>query len=119
MLTRQPYRGLVRKLVLAFDVGTTYSGVSYAILDPGEVPKTLGVNRWSTFIHIRDFFARVDEVSDTQLKSMWAETARFHLSSTMTSREGPEPLVRRRCKSISLNKQRMSNGSSLNGMQVT
>lgn len=45
MLTRQPYRGLVRKLVLAFDVGTTYSGVSYAILDPGEVPKTLGVNR--------------------------------------------------------------------------
>jgi len=58
MLTRQPYRGLVRKLVLAFDVGTTYSGVSYAILDPGEVPKTLGVNRWST---IRRFLTRADE----------------------------------------------------------
>ena len=45
MLTLQPYRGLVHKLVLAFDVGTTYSGVSYAILDPGEVPNILGVKR--------------------------------------------------------------------------
>lgn len=52
MLTRQPYRGLVRKLVLAFDVGTTYSGVSYAILDPGEVPKTLGVNRYPAQEHV-------------------------------------------------------------------
>jgi hypothetical protein len=27
--TRPPYRGYRRKLVLAFDVGTTYSGISY------------------------------------------------------------------------------------------
>ncbi|KII95456.1 hypothetical protein PLICRDRAFT_170106 [Plicaturopsis crispa FD-325 SS-3] len=46
MPARQPYHGLYRKLVLAFDVGTTYSGVSYAILDPGEVPKINGVNRF-------------------------------------------------------------------------
>ena len=45
MPSRQPYRGLSRKLVLAFDVGTTYSGISYCILDPGEVPKVLGVSR--------------------------------------------------------------------------
>ncbi|KAJ3980729.1 hypothetical protein F5890DRAFT_1575470 [Lentinula detonsa] len=37
---RKPYDGSVRKLVIAFDVGTTFSGVSYAILDPGEVPET-------------------------------------------------------------------------------
>ncbi|KIJ08849.1 hypothetical protein PAXINDRAFT_88277 [Paxillus involutus ATCC 200175] len=43
MISRQPYEGRSRKLVLAFDVGTTYSGVSYSILDPGEVPKILGV----------------------------------------------------------------------------
>lgn len=43
--SRQPYHGLLRKLVLAFDVGTTYSGISYSILDPGEVPKILGVTR--------------------------------------------------------------------------
>ncbi|KIK93923.1 hypothetical protein PAXRUDRAFT_785589 [Paxillus rubicundulus Ve08.2h10] len=44
MISRQPYEGRSRKLVLAFDVGTTYSGVSYSILDPGEVPKILGVS---------------------------------------------------------------------------
>ncbi|KAF7970806.1 hypothetical protein HWV62_22810 [Athelia sp. TMB] len=43
---RQPYHGLERKLVLAFDCGTTYSGVSYAILDPGEVPQIKGVTRF-------------------------------------------------------------------------
>jgi hypothetical protein len=29
MLSRPTYRGLRRKLVLAFDLGTTYSGISY------------------------------------------------------------------------------------------
>jgi hypothetical protein len=43
--TRQPYSGATRSLVLAFDVGTTFSGVSYAILEPGEVPKIHGVTR--------------------------------------------------------------------------
>lgn len=31
---------------MAFDVGTTYSGVSYAVLDPGDVPRTQTVTRW-------------------------------------------------------------------------
>ncbi|KAF9222351.1 hypothetical protein BS17DRAFT_818684 [Gyrodon lividus] len=52
MLSRQPYEGLSRKLVLAFDVGTTYSGVSYCILDPGEVPKILGVSRYPAQEHV-------------------------------------------------------------------
>ena len=38
-MTRTPYNGSSRKLVLAFDTGTTYSGAAYAFLDPGEVPK--------------------------------------------------------------------------------
>ena len=42
---RKPYQGRLRRLVVAFDVGTTFSGVSYAILDPGEVPKIQGVTR--------------------------------------------------------------------------
>ncbi|OAX34713.1 hypothetical protein K503DRAFT_774259 [Rhizopogon vinicolor AM-OR11-026] len=41
-----PYKGLTQKLVLAFDVGTTFSGVSYCILHPGEVPVIQGVNRY-------------------------------------------------------------------------
>ncbi|KAG1830170.1 hypothetical protein EV424DRAFT_1581208 [Suillus variegatus] len=46
MLSREPYEGPTRKLVLAFDVGTTFSGVSYCILDPGEVPVIRGVARY-------------------------------------------------------------------------
>ncbi|KAG1844158.1 hypothetical protein DFJ58DRAFT_29856 [Suillus subalutaceus] len=46
MLPRQPYHGSVRKLVLAFDVGTTYSAISYCILEPGEVPKIKSVTRY-------------------------------------------------------------------------
>jgi molecular chaperone DnaK (HSP70) len=45
MLPRKPYKGLTRKLVIAFDVGTTFSGVSYCLLDPGEVPVIRGVSR--------------------------------------------------------------------------
>ncbi|EDR07866.1 uncharacterized protein LACBIDRAFT_298123 [Laccaria bicolor S238N-H82] len=64
MQPRSPYTGPRRKLVLAFDVGTTYSGVSYrnvpsslrqilinssyvpSILDPGLVPEIRGVTRF-------------------------------------------------------------------------
>ena len=42
----QPYQGTTRGIVLGIDVGTTYSGVAYAILDPGEVPKIHGVTRY-------------------------------------------------------------------------
>jgi hypothetical protein len=41
----QPYNGTRSKLVLAFDVGTTYSGISYTIMHPGEVPEIRSVTR--------------------------------------------------------------------------
>ncbi|KAF7316791.1 hypothetical protein HMN09_00412200 [Mycena chlorophos] len=44
--TRRPYSGATRSLVCAIDVGTTFSGVSYSILEPGEVPKIFGVTRF-------------------------------------------------------------------------
>ncbi|KAF8959248.1 hypothetical protein BDZ97DRAFT_1402193 [Flammula alnicola] len=46
MPSRAIYRGSRRKLVLAFDIGTTYSGVSYSILDPGQIPEIKGVTRF-------------------------------------------------------------------------
>ncbi|KAG9312597.1 hypothetical protein JVU11DRAFT_6994 [Chiua virens] len=46
MFSREPYSGSSRKLVLAFDVGTTFSGVSYCILDPSEIPKIHGVSKY-------------------------------------------------------------------------
>jgi hypothetical protein len=45
MFTRKPYSG-PRKLVLAFDVGTTYSGISYSILQPGQIPEIRGVTKF-------------------------------------------------------------------------
>ncbi|KAM6497405.1 hypothetical protein JOM56_007878 [Amanita muscaria] len=45
-LQRQPYSGTEKKLVIAIDVGTTFSGVSYALLDPGEVPQIQPVTQF-------------------------------------------------------------------------
>ncbi|KAF9650957.1 hypothetical protein BDM02DRAFT_3184899 [Thelephora ganbajun] len=45
-IPRSPYTGPSTKLVLAFDIGTTYSGVSYALLDPGIVPEIKSVGRF-------------------------------------------------------------------------
>ena len=42
----RPYTGSHRKLVVGFDIGTTFSGVSYSILEPGVVPLVQGVNRY-------------------------------------------------------------------------
>jgi hypothetical protein len=50
--TRKPYGGTTRSLVVALDVGTTFSGVSYAILEPGEVPKIHGVTRFPGQEHV-------------------------------------------------------------------
>lgn len=44
-ITRPPYTGFPKKLVLAFDIGTTYSGVSYTILNRGFVPEIKSVGR--------------------------------------------------------------------------
>ncbi|EFI28066.1 hypothetical protein CC1G_14092 [Coprinopsis cinerea okayama7 len=45
-MSRQPYHGSTRALVIAFDVGTTFSGVSYSVLDPGAVPEIRTVTRF-------------------------------------------------------------------------
>ncbi|KAF8632112.1 hypothetical protein AX15_002043 [Amanita polypyramis BW_CC] len=42
----QIYNGLQRKLVISFDVGTTFSGASYAFLIPGESPVVEGVTQF-------------------------------------------------------------------------
>ncbi|KAI0310592.1 hypothetical protein OF83DRAFT_849842, partial [Amylostereum chailletii] len=43
---RAPFIGPKRRLVLAFDLGTTFSGVSYAVLDPDQVPEIMTVTRF-------------------------------------------------------------------------
>jgi len=44
-MTRTRYTGTSRKLVLAFDIGTTFSGAAYAFLEPGEDLKIQPVTR--------------------------------------------------------------------------
>ena len=41
----KPYAGPHRGLVLALDIRPTFSGVAYAILDPGQTPRVQGVLR--------------------------------------------------------------------------
>ena len=43
---RKPYKGDKKALAIALDVGTTFSGVSYALLDPDEIPKIYEVTRY-------------------------------------------------------------------------
>ena len=42
---RAHYSGLSRKLVVALDIGTTFSGAAYVLLDPGEIPQIQSVMR--------------------------------------------------------------------------
>ncbi|KAF8652556.1 hypothetical protein AX16_004339 [Volvariella volvacea WC 439] len=46
MIPRRPYSGDCRRLVIAIDVGTTYSGVSYSVLNPGIPPVITSVKRY-------------------------------------------------------------------------
>jgi len=43
--TRARYSGPSRKLVVALDIGTTFSGAAYAFLDPGQVPQIRSVTK--------------------------------------------------------------------------
>jgi hypothetical protein len=42
---RKPYDGFQRKLIISFDIGTSFSGVSYVFLIPGETPVIHGVTQ--------------------------------------------------------------------------
>ncbi|PPQ99003.1 hypothetical protein CVT24_003485 [Panaeolus cyanescens] len=44
--SRSVYQGKTSQLVLAFDVGTTFSGISYAILEPGSIPAIRGITQF-------------------------------------------------------------------------
>ena len=50
MSSSQVYPGPVRKLVVGIDIGTTFSGASYAILEPREVPRILPITRYVVLV---------------------------------------------------------------------
>ena len=48
---RKPYSATRKGLVLAIDFGTTFSGVSYAVLEPGFVPQVQSVSGYILRFH--------------------------------------------------------------------
>lgn len=46
LLRPEPYNGTSLAIVIGIDVGVTFSGVSYSILRPGEIPEILSVTRF-------------------------------------------------------------------------
>ncbi|KAJ2936972.1 hypothetical protein H1R20_g123, partial [Candolleomyces eurysporus] len=49
---RAKYSGSTRGLALAFDIGTTFSGISYSILDPGRVSEIRPITRYPCQEHV-------------------------------------------------------------------
>ena len=43
------YSGRFRKLVVVLDIGTTFGGAAYALLDPGEVPQIKPVTKYVSY----------------------------------------------------------------------
>lgn len=80
--TRKPYSGNKRSLVLAFDVGTTFSGVSYAILEPNEIPKIHGVTRCVQ--SLPSFTPLISLSSASLARNMSLEATKYLLSCTTT-----------------------------------
>ncbi|KAM6489451.1 hypothetical protein JOM56_015084 [Amanita muscaria] len=56
-----PYTGKEKLLVIGIDVGTTLSGVSYALLEPGKVPRIQPVTR---------FFGQREENGKSKVRSV-------------------------------------------------
>ncbi|KAF5354127.1 hypothetical protein D9756_006962 [Leucocoprinus leucothites] len=83
---RPPYTGKERKLVLAFDVGTTYSGISYTVLDPGTEPKIYPVTR---------FPGRAGAGGDAKVPTViyYAEDGTICAIGAQTEREGLDALA--------------------------
>lgn len=65
-----PYSGISRKLVVAIDVGTTFSGVSYTILDPGVAPQIYNVNRCVSSIHTCPWSAKDYQIPWTNYRRL-------------------------------------------------
>jgi len=118
MSSRTVYDGTRRKIVIGFDVGTTYSGISYrqvkcfssmvgfrrmliqkssSILDPGHMPGIKGVTKYeiSSFISDSLIISSVF-LSDFLPKRRFPEPRKFQLSYITTRTDMSKRLERKR-----------------------
>ncbi len=92
-MATKPYNGFQRKLVIAFDVGTTFSGVSYAVLIPRELPLIHGVTKYVTAPIVVEL--PMDKFSDSQVNTVVAATARYQVWFVTMKAEPSSPLARK------------------------
>ena len=95
MPSMQPYSGSACKLVFGIDVGTTFSGVAYTILDPGEVPKILGVTRYASKCRRKPLCPTNLNHIGSRGKNHLQVTRRFHPSCTTIRTELYTPPARK------------------------
>lgn len=96
------YLGISRRLVITLDIGTTFSGISYCILEHGEVPKVCNVSRYDFGRSYIDFFSERGVIG-FQAKSMSLDLVKSRQSYAMTSPVECVPQVPRHCYLKALN----------------
>ncbi|KAJ7021945.1 hypothetical protein C8F04DRAFT_1139529 [Mycena alexandri] len=52
MASRNTFSGSTRKCILGIDIGTTYAGMSYCLMEPGRIPEILPVTRFPAQDHV-------------------------------------------------------------------
>ncbi|KAJ7059084.1 hypothetical protein C8F01DRAFT_1370694 [Mycena amicta] len=111
MAQRTAFTGLKKKLVIGIDLGTTFSGISYCLLEPNVIPKILPVTRFpaqsrvagdckvpSVILYDMDGKPRAlgaetadDDVKRTAQEEGWQKAAWFKLSMRPTSLTSSRP----------------------------
>ena len=99
--------------MMAFDVGTTYSGASYAVLDPGLVPEIHGVTRYT--FRRGNYNNLPNRSPGSQRSKRSAAIPKFQPSSTTTKRGPFVQSVLKQQKTSSLRKRTKTNIPGLNG----
>ena len=74
---RSRYPGRSRKLVIAFDIGTSFSGAAYALLEPGEVPRIRSVKR-QVLLMLADLVPLTNEGQISKLSEHWIRESSFY-----------------------------------------
>lgn len=107
----KPYAGSTQRLVIALDIGTTHSGISYCILTLNEVPKVFSVTRCALRIEVVEEHGRAHTTLDTPVKSMQQARQRSLPFYCTTLKGTSARSVRRRSSRRPLKKLRMRDGS--------
>ncbi|KAI1793699.1 hypothetical protein LXA43DRAFT_1121934 [Ganoderma leucocontextum] len=93
MYASRVYDGPVRNLVLGIDVGTTFSGVSYAILDPGQEPNVHNITRYP---------GQEDEAGNSRIPSIlwYRPDGSVHSAGAEAMAPGIDLIVQDECLSL-------------------